>query len=538
NKVKNSFIGRIILKIIAFSKDFRNNISTMWNKVKNKFTTFIDSIRKSIANSFVGRMLSSVRNLKTKFIDLAGDMWQGVKKQFNNIVDGAKKVPKRIGDGIKNAKSKATDGMKAVGNKLIEWAGKPYNKVIGGVNWITDKLGIKKDIKKWDWKAKQYAKGTGLGGHRGGHAILGDGVGSNAGSELVQLPSGQQFMSASTPTLYPNLPKGTEVLSATNTRDYLSSIPMYAEGTNWFNKAWEGIKGAGSKAKDAITGIWDYATKPKKLLDKLLKGVNLYQDKARVPRDIVKGGFGTIKDVAVDAVKGFFTEAESFGGEGGKPNFPYPITSRFGRRWGRNHNGVDFGFPHGSTVKSQTSGKVKQAGWYGGYGKAVTVKSGILDIIYAHISSISKKVGDKVTKGSKIGLSGNTGNSTGPHLHYEVRKNGVPVDPLKLSSDVSGVGKYRGVASKALRMTGNYSKKNLDALMMQMKSESNGNPNAINNWDINAKRGTPSKGLMQVIDPTFQSYKMKGYNDIWKPLDNILASIRYAKATYGSLTRA
>src|SRR5699024_4978571 len=164
--------------------------------------------------------------------------------------------------------------------------------------------------------------------------------------------------------------------------------------------------------------------------------------------------------------------------------------------------------------------------------------SGILDIIYAHLSSISKEVGDKVTKGSKIGLSGNTGNSTGPHLHYEVRKNGVPVDALKLSSDVSGVGKYRGVASKALRMTGNYSKKNLDALMMQMKTESNGNPNAMSNWDINAKRGTPSKGLMRVIDPTLQSYKMKGYNDIWKPLDNILASIRYAKATYGSLTRA
>src|SRR5699024_10455264 len=184
----------------------------------------------------------------------------------------------------------------------------------------------------------------------------------------------------------------------------------------------------------------------------------------------------------------FFTEAESFRGEGGKPNFPYPITSRFGRRWGRNHNGVDFGFPHGSTVKSQTSGKVKQAGWYGGYGKAVTVKSDILDIIYAYLSSISKKVCDKVTKGSKIGLCGNTGNSTGPHLHYEVRKNGVPVDPLKLSFDVSGVGKYRGVASKALRMTGNYSKKNLNDLIRKMKSDYNGNPNVIINWDIKVKQ--------------------------------------------------
>src|SRR5699024_6013900 len=266
----------------------------------------------------VGKMLSSVRTLKTKFIDLAGDMWQGVKKQFNNIVDGAKALPGKIGRGIKNAKSKATDGMKVVGNKLIEWAGKPYNKVIGGVNWITDKLGIKKDIKKWDWKAKQYAQGTRLGGHRGGDAILGDGTGSNAGSELVQLPSGKQFLSASTPTLYPNLPKATEVLSATHTRDDLRPIAMYAKGTTWYNKDWDDIKDTRRMAKDAITGMWDYDTKPKKLLDELLKGVNLYQDKARVPRDIVKGGFNTVKDVAVDAVKGFFTEAESSGG--GKPN--------------------------------------------------------------------------------------------------------------------------------------------------------------------------------------------------------------------------
>src|SRR5699024_5882527 len=105
---------------------------------------------------------------KTKFVNLAGDMWDGVKKQFNNIVDGAKGLPKRIGDGIKNAKDKATSGMKTVGNSLIRTAGKPFNKVVDGVNWITKKFGGKGDIGHWDYP--QYAKGTG--GHPGGPAVV------------------------------------------------------------------------------------------------------------------------------------------------------------------------------------------------------------------------------------------------------------------------------------------------------------------------------------------------------------------------------
>lgn len=72
-----------------------------------------------------------------------------------------------------------------------------------------------------------------------------------------------------------------------------------------------------------------------------------------------------------------------------------------------------------------------------------------------------------------------------------------------------------------------------------MQTESGGNPKAINNWDINAKRGTPSKGLMQVIDPIFRAYAMPGYNtNIYDPLSNMLASIRYAVSRYGSLARA
>lgn len=107
------------------------------------------------------------------------------------------------------------------------------------------------------------------------------------------------------------------------------------------------------------------------------------------------------------------------------------------------------------------------------------------------------------------------------------------------SSGGSGVQQWAGVASKALMLTNQYSQSNLDRLLYQMQTESGGNPKAINLWDINAKRGIPSKGLMQVIDPTFKAYAMSGYNsDIYDPLSNIIASIRYAVSRYGSLEKA
>lgn len=103
----------------------------------------------------------------------------------------------------------------------------------------------------------------------------------------------------------------------------------------------------------------------------------------------------------------------------------------------------------------------------------------------------------------------------------------------------AGVEQWRTLATRALQMTGQYSGANLQRLLYQMQTESSGNPNAINNWDINAVNGTPSKGLMQVIDPTFRAYAMPGYDkNIYDPLSNMLASIRYAVSRYGSLAAA
>ena len=102
-----------------------------------------------------------------------------------------------------------------------------------------------------------------------------------------------------------------------------------------------------------------------------------------------------------------------------------------------------------------------------------------------------------------------------------------------------GVEQWRSLAIKALQLTGQYSAANLNSLLYQMQTESSGNPNAINLWDSNAKRGTPSKGLMQVIDPTFRAYAMAPYNkNIWDPLSNMIASIRYAVSRNGRLGRA
>lgn len=103
----------------------------------------------------------------------------------------------------------------------------------------------------------------------------------------------------------------------------------------------------------------------------------------------------------------------------------------------------------------------------------------------------------------------------------------------------AGVEQWRSTVIRALQMEGLYNDANVTRTLYQMQTESGGNPYAINLWDSNAKKGIPSKGLMQVIDPTFKAYARSGYNsNIWDPISNILASLRYATARYGSLAKA
>ena len=161
------------------------------------------------------------------------------------------------------------------------------------------------------------------------------------------------------------------------------------------------------------------------VIDGLVKGLSddnikgLGQD---VFNDFSQGAFSTI-----DEIKSYMTfdpvGPANFGGS-------FTKTSNFGSRWGRLHAGVDYAAPMGTPIRAQSGGRVVVSGYHSGYGNYVAVQNGPVRQIYAHNSRNMAQVGQTVKAGQIVGLVGSTGNSTGPHVHYEVRVNGRPVNPM------------------------------------------------------------------------------------------------------------
>jgi murein DD-endopeptidase MepM/ murein hydrolase activator NlpD len=109
-----------------------------------------------------------------------------------------------------------------------------------------------------------------------------------------------------------------------------------------------------------------------------------------------------------------------------------PITSGFGYRWGRMHQGIDIAAPSGTPIHAAKGGTVIFAGWMSGYGNYTCIShGGGFSTCYGHQSSIAVSDGQQVGQGQVIGYEGNTGHSTGPHLHFETRVNGTAQDPMR-----------------------------------------------------------------------------------------------------------
>lgn len=107
-------------------------------------------------------------------------------------------------------------------------------------------------------------------------------------------------------------------------------------------------------------------------------------------------------------------------------------TSGFGPRWGRMHEGQDLAGAHGTPIYATADGVVSHAGWAGGYGRLIKIKHEFgIETRYAHLSAIRVQVGQRVSRGDRIGDMGNSGRSTGTHLHYEVRVGGKAINPMR-----------------------------------------------------------------------------------------------------------
>ena len=234
---------------------------------------------------------------------------------------------------------------------------------------------------------------------------------------------------------------------------------------------------------------------------------------------------------------------------GGSGNWPVvgEITSYFGNRDAPTsgastyHEGIDIAAALGTAVSAFNSGVVQFAGSAGGYGNQVIIDhlNGLVTY-YSHLNDIMVSAGQTVSAGQQIGTVGSTGISTGPHLDFRTEQNGQFVDPLiylngSSSSSTTSGGDLTSWISQALAITGMYNSQNLANTISLAQGESGGNPAAINLWDSNAAAGHPSKGLMQMIDSTFNAYKLDGYDNIWDPVSNAIASIRYQMSRYGYL---
>ncbi|HAR6186805.1 TPA: phage tail tape measure protein [Staphylococcus pseudintermedius] len=538
---------------IHYTKSLSNGVRNIFYKLYNYTINIFKNLRKNVVNNW--------KFMQGSVVKIASFLSKSVRRIFNNMANGLKSIIGRIKSHIGGMVSAIKRGL---------------NGLIKGLNWVGSKLSLPKipTLSTGTQRINRHIKTTHDGRLKHGTmAVVGDkgpgnGRGIDGRRELIQYPNGRTALTPAKDTTT-WLPKGSRVISGSMRQQMLSTgtLPLFSIGT-WFGNAknWVGdkLKGVGEWLTDKIGDVMDYMDNPAKLFNKLLSNLGINFDSITkgmgIVGQITRAAFNKIKKGAIDWMKNGF---DSLGGEfvGGildpdKINYHFGHTAAYTAATGRPfHEGVDFPFVY-QTVRTPMGGRVaRQSFMPGGYGNWVKVISGAMELIFAHLKNFSKTPasGKNVKPGDVIGLTGNTGFSTGPHLHFGIRKNGRDIDPEPILREAKRKGKLGGMgggkgypagsgaayASRVISQAqsilgGRYKSRYIhDQMMRVAKRESNYQPNVVNNWDINALRGDPSRGLFQIIGSTFRANAKSGYTNFSNPLHQAISAMRYIVARYG-----
>lgn len=558
-------------------------ITNTWSKIKNSVTRFArllwDGVRNTWNNLSTGtrnifsRVKTTIVNIwnliKRSVTGIASALWRSVRNTFNNMKNGLANIIGKIKEHIGGMVSAIKKGL----NGLIE-----------GLNWVGSKLSLPKipKLSTGTQRINRHIRTTSDGRLKHGTmAVVGDkgpgnGRGIDGRRELIQYPNGRTALTPAKDTTT-FLPKGSRVISggmrqSLEEAEGAGMYPRFSVGT-WFGNAkdWIGDKmqgvgrALGNSAKwlsDKVGDVMDYMDNPGKLFNKVmsLMGVNFSSltKGMGIVGEITRAAFKKIKKGAIDWITNGF-EAQAGDGsvfDGFKilqrysappypPNPNYPFN-------GGVHHGIDYDTPVGTPIRTPMGGRVRS--WYDNYGggKAITVQQGKTFLWFMHLSQQLRKTGEQIKAGQLIGKSGNTGSMTNyRHLHFQVNQGGeanrYSVEPQRWlrKNDKTGGGKGypsgsgAAYASRVIRQAqnilgGRYKSSYIhDAMMRLAKRESNYQPNAVNNWDINAQRGTPSKGLFQMIQPTFVANAKSGYTNFNNPLHQGISALQYIVRRYG-----
>ncbi|HHW5505407.1 TPA: phage tail tape measure protein [Staphylococcus aureus] len=589
------YFGGLLKGLIAGIWDviksiFSKSLSAIWNATKSIFGFLFNSV-KSIFTNMKNWLSNTWSSIRTNTIGKAQSLFSGVKSKFTNLWNATKEIfsnlrnwmsniwnsikdntvgiASRLWSKVRGIFTNMRDGLQSIISKIKSHIGgmvdaikKGLNKLIDGLNWVGGKLGMDK-IPKLHTGTEHTHTTTRLVKNgkiaRDTFATVGDkgrGNGPNGfRNEMIEFPNGKRVITPNTDTTA-YLPKGSKVYNGAQTYSMLNgTLPRFSLGTMWkdiksgassaFNWTKDQI-GKGTKwLGDKVGDVMDFIDNPGKLLNYVLQAFGVdFSSLTKgmgIAGDITKAAWSKIKKSAIKWLEDAFAES----GDGGvldmsKLRYLYGHTAAYTRETGRPfHEGLDFDYIY-EPVPSTINGRAQVMPVHnGGYGKWVKIVKGALEVIYAHLSKYKVKTGQQVRVGQTVGISGNTGFSTGPHLHYEMRWNGRHRDPLPWLRKNNGGGKStpggngaanarRAIKAAQNILGGRYKASWITNEMMRVASrESNYTANAVNNWDSNARAGIPSRGMFQMIDPSFRAYAKSGYNNPLNPTHQAISAMRY-----------